>query len=237
MLNIDETLSINSDYFSQRDYYLRVFLYAIGAITFIDIVRAQVPEVNLLQLIPGFYLVLLFGSLLFLSFTFDFLIRIPSELDNKKELGAKTPIKFKTQILLRFSFFFFFTSLILIINTIIPLSLDSFNFYSGITLENIWSFDEVINLELILLLLLLLLSQFPIVISSFFSNEKAINKFPQVWKTIFFFSIILSGILTPTIDGYTQFGFTFCAIFLYLIIINIIEKRANIKYVGLNTLS
>jgi hypothetical protein len=66
MLNLDETLSFQENYESQRDYYLRIFLYSISVIVFIDIVRSQVSEINLLQLIPGFYLLLIFGSLFFL---------------------------------------------------------------------------------------------------------------------------------------------------------------------------
>ena len=66
MLNLDETIDTNAAYITQRDLYLRGFLYSLGVVVFIDIVRSQVAEINLLQLIPGFYLILLFISFLLL---------------------------------------------------------------------------------------------------------------------------------------------------------------------------
>ncbi len=70
MLNLDETFEINNTYVVQRDLYLRGFLYSFGVVVFIELVRAQVAEVNLLQLIPGFYLIVLFISFLVLVFFF-----------------------------------------------------------------------------------------------------------------------------------------------------------------------
>ena len=55
MLNLDETFEINNTYVVQRDLYLRGFLYSFGVIVFIELVRAQVAEVDLLQLIPGLF--------------------------------------------------------------------------------------------------------------------------------------------------------------------------------------
>jgi len=57
MLNLDETLEITSSYVVQRDLYLKGLVYSFGVIVFIDIVRGQVAEINLLQLMPGFYLI------------------------------------------------------------------------------------------------------------------------------------------------------------------------------------
>jgi len=72
MFNLDEPLVINNSYFVQRDLYLKAFLYSVGVVTFIDFLRNQVSEINLLQLVPGFYLVLLFFSLILLIFSSDF---------------------------------------------------------------------------------------------------------------------------------------------------------------------
>jgi hypothetical protein len=58
MFNLDEPLVINNSYFVQRDLYLKAFLYSFGVIIFIEIVRSQIAEIDLLQLIPGFYLIL-----------------------------------------------------------------------------------------------------------------------------------------------------------------------------------
>ena len=62
MFNIDETTELKVYYLLQKDLYMRGFLYSVGVFLFIDLVRSQISEVNLLQLIPGFYLLLLFIS-------------------------------------------------------------------------------------------------------------------------------------------------------------------------------
>jgi hypothetical protein len=54
MLNLEETLSIIPSYLVQRDLYVKAFVYAGGVLIFIDL-RGQISEVNILQLIPGFY--------------------------------------------------------------------------------------------------------------------------------------------------------------------------------------
>ena len=47
MLNLDETLASKSDYIAQRDFYLKVFLYSVGVFVFVEIIRAQIAEINL----------------------------------------------------------------------------------------------------------------------------------------------------------------------------------------------
>ena len=72
MLNLDETLFANTGYTKQRDIYIRILLFAGGVVAFVEYLRGQVSEVNLLQLIPGFYLLLLFTSLVYLVGFSDF---------------------------------------------------------------------------------------------------------------------------------------------------------------------
>ena len=237
MLNLDETFEINNSYVIQRDLYLRGFLYSSGVIIFIELVRAQVAEVDLLQLIPGFYLIVLFISFLVLLYISDFLLRIPVESDNDKVFGTKTIERAETGISLKLSYFLFYCCLGSSLNSVIPLSLDSFNSYGEKTLENIWSFDEVISLEIILLTILLLLCQIPVIFLASLNNEKEISILPEYWKTLSFIVFIASGILTPTIDGYTQLSFAFSALSLYLIIIIILTKRLDIKFSTFKSLS
>jgi hypothetical protein len=237
MLNLDETFEINNSYVIQRDLYLRGFLYSSGVIIFIELVRAQVAEVDLLQLIPGFYLIVLFISFLVLLYISDFLLRIPVESDNDKVFGTKTIERAETGISLKLSYFLFYCCLGSSLNSVIPLSLDSFNSYGEKTLENIWSFDEVISLEIILLTILLLLCQIPVIFLVSLNNEKEISILPEYWKTLSFIVFIASGILTPTIDGYTQLSFAFSALSLYLIIIIILTKRLDIKFNTFKSLS
>jgi len=237
MLNLDETLEITSSYVVQRDLYLKGLVYSFGVIVFIDIVRGQVAEINLLQLMPGFYLILLFLSFLFLLFFSDLFFRVPFDNDNKKSLGTKTIQKLEKGVTMKFSFFLFVTGFLVVLNTVIPLSLDSFNSYGEKTLENIWSFDEVITLELILLIILLSICQFPLLILGVFSNEIERDTLPEYWKNLSFFVFIASGLLTPTIDGYTQLSFAFSALSLYLITIMIFTKRIDIKFNTTKSLS
>lgn len=236
MLNLDETFEINTDYFIQRDLYLKSFLYSIGIIIIINIIRQQVPEINLLQLVPGFYLFLLFLSFLLIVFLSDFLVRFPIELENQKSFGTKTVTKINLAILSNIGFLFIFLILFAAFNSVVPLSLDSFNSYGEKTLENIWSFNEVISLEIILLLILLLLSQFPTIFIGILNTESDNIILPTFWRPISFLIFLFAGFLTPTIDGYTQLGFAIFAISLYLVIISFLQKRINLKFNGSSSL-
>ena len=145
MLNLDETVETNDAYIIQRDLYIRSVVYSFGVIIFIDIIRNQVAEINLLQLIPGFYLILLFISFLLLVFFSDLFIRIPFEFDNNRSLGTKTITRMESAILSKFSLSLFSIGMIISLNTIIPLGLDAFYSYGEKTLENFWSFDVTRN--------------------------------------------------------------------------------------------
>jgi hypothetical protein len=237
MLNLDETFELNNTYVVQRDLYLKGFLYSFGVVIFIELIRGQVAEVNLLQLIPGFYLIVLFISFVVILYFSDLLVQVPIQSDNEKIFGTKTIEKAETSISIKLGYLLFYGCLITSLNSVIPLSLDSFNSYGENTLENIWSFDEVITLEIVLLTILLSLCQIPIIFIVSLNNEKEISVLPEYWKTISFVIFIFSGILTPTIDGYTQLSFAFSALSLYLIIIIILTKRLDIKFNSLKSLS
>jgi hypothetical protein len=222
---LDETFSLDNSYFSQKDLYLKIFLYSFGVFSFMELLRAQVAEIDLLQLVPGFYLVLLFISLVVLTVFSTFFLKIPLEIDNKKAGGTKTTFRINSINNSKISFFLFSMSVLVALTTTIPLSLDSFNSYGEKTLENLWSIDEVINLEAVLLIILIFLSQFPSVIVSILTNEIGANYLPEFWKPISLIIFLASGFLTPTIDGYTQLSFAFSALTLYLLVINVIKKH------------
>ena len=44
------------------------------------------------------------------------------------------------------------------------------------------------------------------------------------------FIFLAAGFITPTIDGYTQLSFAISSVSLYIIIINLLEKRVNVKF-------
>jgi hypothetical protein len=229
MFNLDDTLEIIVKYTIQRDLSLGIICYSFGVFALLNFLRGQVSEINLLQLIPGFYVLLLFLSLFFLTFFSDLFLKLPSSVDNQKAFGTKTMNRMEANILLKFSFFLFFGCLLIILNSVIPVSLDSFNSYGEKTLESIWSFDEVLNLEIFLVTLLLILSQTPVFFVSSFNSENSINLLPEFWKILSFGAIILAGILTPTIDGYTQLSFAAATISFYGIMINLLKKRIGMK--------
>lgn len=229
MFNIDETTEFKPLYNIQKDLYLRGFVYSIGIFLFIDLIRSQISEVNLLQLIPGFYLLLLFFSFIFLMYFSYLFVRVPFLVDNQKSSGTKTLTKIELKVSMKLSLFLFLTELVLILNTVIPLSLECFNSYGEKTLENTWSLDEVISLEIILLVILLILSQIPLTFLLQLNTEKAILMLPKYWRTVSFLIVLISGFLTPTIDGYTQVSFAFSTLSLYLLLINFSEKRILLK--------
>lgn len=229
MLNLEETLSIIPSYLVQRDLYVKAFVYASGVLVFIDFLRGQISEVNILQLIPGFYFFLLLVSFLFLLFLSTLLIRIPFEIDKQKSWGTKTTTKNEILVLVKFSFFIFSTGMFIVLNTLIPISLDFFNSTGEKTLENTWSFGEVLGLEIFLLFVLAILFEIPVILILGKYNERTVKIFPQAWKPLSLIIFVLSGVITPTIDGYTQLSLAFAAFSLYLIVITILTKRLNIK--------
>jgi len=236
MINIDETLELLLEYSVQRDFFLKGILYIFSSIIILDLIREQIPEVSILQLIPGFYLFLLFTLFFLAAFFFDIITRYPLEFENEKNFGIKTTRKINASSLSNSAYTFFIITFLIAFNTVIPISLDSFNSYGEQTIENIWSFDEVISLEIILLVILILLSQSPLVIVSSFTTENDVNILPEFWKSVSLLIFLAAGFLTPTIDGYTQLSFAGSAVSLYLFIINVIEKRVMIKFNGTATL-
>jgi Sec-independent protein secretion pathway component TatC len=69
----------------------------------------------------------------------------------------------------------------------------------------------------------------PIIIKSSLISEKQIKQFPQYWRLVTLGIVIISGFLTPTIDGYTQISFSLSASFIYYFLIIFLKKRANFK--------
>lgn len=236
MLNLDETVTINSSYNITRDLYLQMFGYGFPAAVVVSFVRAQVPEIDLLQLIPGYYLLLIFSFFAILVTGSDLLLRIAPEIDGKKSWGTKTYTKMQSTLSLKYILTFASLAVIFVFNIIFPLSLDSFNSFDGETLENTWSYYDVNTLETALLFILISTSQFPVFGMLKLTTEKDLIILPEYWKIVSIIAFVLSGILTPTVDGYTQLNFAFSGIFLYFFLIFLIQKRLTIKLNGISTL-
>ena len=230
MFSLDEAFVSTSRYLEQTDIYWRAFSLAFGVFSMVELIRNQVPEIEVLQLIPGLYLLLLFFSWVFLVFFSNLFQRIPFEVDNRKSCGTKTLDKFELGTISKASIFIAFIQILINLNTVIPIGLDSFNSYGEKTLENIWSLDDIISLESYFLVIIVILSQIPILILLNPSSEKYALTLPGVWRAIGIICFVIGGIVTPTIDIITQISFagsTFC---LYVLLISIVAKRLNLKY-------
>lgn len=230
MFGLDDTFLSEIFYVIQSDFYMKAIIYFTGVILFFEILRNQISEVNILQLIPGIYFLLFFISFLVLIFSSDFIFRLPIEIDNLKSYGTKVTSKIEMNILFKISLLLFFTLLLTVLNTVIPLSLDSFNSSGEKTLENTWSLDEVLSIEIILGLILTIISQIPLFFILNFNTQKVVNILSQFWKILIFVITLIAGLLTPTLDGYTQISFTLASFSFYLFILNFLQKRILLKF-------
>ena len=229
MFALDDTFLSEIFYVIQTDFYMKGIVYFTGVILFFEILRSQISEVDILQLIPGIYFLLFFISFLLLIFSSDLLFRLPVEIDNLKSYGTKVTSKVEMNILLKISFLLFFSLLIAVLNTVIPLSLDSFNSSGEKTLENTWSLDEVLSIEIILGVILIIISQIPLFFIINFNTQKVITILSQFWKILVFAITLIAGLLTPTLDGYTQISFALSSFSFYLFIVNFLQKRMLLK--------
>ena len=237
MLNLDDTFDRINDYNNQNEFFLKFFFYSVIVLILIEILREQLPEVNLLQLIPGFYLFFLFSTFFFFLIFSNFFIEFPNSLDRKKIFGTKTIVKLNLSLNFLLSLVLSFLTFGLSIITIVPISLDSFNSYGEKTLENIWSFDEVIGLEVFLNFALFFFSQLPLILLFFFTTQRDFIFLQKLWKIICLGTFLLAGFATPTIDGYTQLSFSFFGLSFYLFILIFLLKRKNYKINGVVSLS
>lgn len=234
MMNVDEALSSYRYYRKQKDNLIRYVLYSVVVFIYIDAIREQISEINLLQLIPGIYLVLLFTSFVFLIIGSEFLVNNIYDIDLINLSGTKTSERTINKIIFKTRTILYLLVLALTLNSVLPLSLDSFISYGENEIENLWSFDEVINLEFLLLTFLVLLSQSPILGFSKSNSEKFLLILPKYWKPVSFIIFLFAAFITPTIDGYTQFLFSICAIALCLFVVTSTKERVGLNDQGLN---
>ena len=186
MLNLEETLDLTEFYVAQRNLFIRIIGYSVGVVLFVEILRSQVPEIDLLQLIPGFYLLLVFISSILLVSVSNSFFHIPILLDTKKDIGTKTVGKLELTAIVKFAFVLLAILLFAVVSLILPLSLDSFENYGEGNLESLWSFEEVLNLEVILTMTVFSLSQIPNLTVFVLTTEKDIQVLPAYWKNFSF---------------------------------------------------
>jgi hypothetical protein len=216
-------------YLEQRELFLR-FLDPIGGIYFlIDFVRGEIAEIEVLQLVPGYYLILI-GIAYFFLFSMNFLfLNLPIDFDNRKDYGTKNIRKLNLLIIKKIGFSFFCVVLFFGLFLILPISLDSFPAYSEKNIENLWLFQDVVGLEIFLLNILIWLSQTPLFFFMRKTTETYVPLSIYLDKFYIFLLLIASGILTPTVDGYTQLSFFFSLLLSLILIINQFDKRFETK--------
>lgn len=230
MFALDDTFFSESFYRLQAGFYLKGIAYFFGVILFFEILRSQVSEIDILQLVPGVYFFYFFISFLGLIFSSDLLFRVPVGIDNLKSYGTRVTTKMEINIVAKISILLFFCLVIAILNTVIPLSLDTFNSSGEKTLENTWSLDEVLGVEIALVVILTIISQIPLFFVINFNTQTVISGLTQSWKIIVFATTLLAGLLTPTLDGYTQISFALASFSFYLFIVNFLQKRVLLRF-------
>ena len=230
MFFVDDNFSQDASYSFQFDFYLRGVCYFLGVIILLEILRNQITEVDLLQLIPGFYFFIFLLAVLFLVYVSYFIGHFPFEIDILKEYGTNMRSKMLMNIFFKFSFLLFFTLLLILINNVIPLSLDTFSISVEKNLQNTWSLGEVILVEILLLMFLISISQLPLYFFFNFHTLIRIESVSQFWKLIGFGMTVLAGFLTPTLDGYTQVSFALSSFLFYLLVVNFLQKRTFLKF-------
>jgi hypothetical protein len=151
MYSLDTTFISQQYYHIQKDLYAKGLGYALGVFAFLELLRSQVCEMNVLQLVPGFYVILLFAAFVILVNLSNLLLSISYQLDIRKAGGAKTLNRMEVLALAKLGFVIAFTGMLIAFNTLIPLGFDSFDSYGEATLENVWSFAEIIGVETIII--------------------------------------------------------------------------------------
>jgi hypothetical protein len=236
MFNLRQSIQKLNFYNFQYAIISQLILESLAIITLLEITRSQISEIKLLQLIPGYYFFLLF-LFLTLSYLFNLLFNFyPNKLDQEKVFGTKSISRQFVFSFSKFLYFFYFLAFFFCLNSIVPLSLDSFYFYSEKTLENIWSFNDLITLESFLLFLIFFISEFPLILLSQLKIEKNVINFPKYFKYIFFSIFVFSGVLTPTLDASSQIFFSAFSLISYLLSIYFSLKRLKTKYLSLSSL-
>lgn len=232
MLNLKESLAVMPSYAVQRDIGIRFISYSLGVILFVEFLRAQTPEIDVLQLVPGYYLILIFVSSILLVTISNYVFNFPREVELKKDIGTKTSTKMELMLIVKFGYLLVSSLIITMLVIILPISLDSFENSGDHNLESLWAFQEILGLEVVLASIVLSFSQLPNLTIFSLTSEKDIKFLPQFWQDFSFLSFVVSGVVTPTIDGYTQLSFAFSALSLYLTILTMGTKRANQKFLG-----
>jgi hypothetical protein len=229
MFLVEEIIDARIVYFFQTDFYKRIFSCLFIVFILFDLLPAQIPEIELVQLGPGLYFFLLFICLVCIIYLSNLFLQLPLELSAINSLGIKEKPKPLANILYKIVLVYLFLILLCVLNSLIPLSLDGFIESLENPLEDAWSLTDVIFFESFLLLILIGIAEFPVNFITDFYTEVEINKLLPYWKLIIMLSLVFAGFITPTLDGYTQIIFSLSTYLFYLILVSTLKKRLLVK--------
>lgn len=189
----------------------------LNANLIVKILQKSIFIIKFLQLSPGEYFIttietsLLFGLLLSSPLFLNQLIFFLFPSFNDKE---KIVVPFVAII----SILLFIVSLIFSYFILIPITLNFFINYGKDTIEPLLSYNKYVNFIVVMFLSTGILFQIPIVqILISLINIISGQKLLQNWKFIVLFSIIISGIFTPSADPLTQILLASVLVFLYIL--------------------
>lgn len=224
MLNLLETLEIYNVYLSQSETIIKFIMYSFGTFACIDYLRDQIPEIPLLQLVPGLFLAILVNAYFYILIFSYFLTDTASGSDGESKLGTKTLFSLSYKLDLKSLIPLLFLGFIFLLNVIFPISFDSLSSVGDKTIDNNWPIEKFCSIEFGLTVLLILILQLPLLLSLPLYSEKFVQKLPFYQKDYIFVMSVVSGVLTPTIDVATQINFIIISVSLYNLVISLLKK-------------
>lgn len=206
-----------------RDRFLQIIL--ISSITFVliccsvnissEIIIRLIPEIQFFQLSPQDYLINSFLRLL--SFSLLFLYPFGLKLFTFF-FGPSLILQEKKKIfpLISISILYSVIAIYISFSILAPITFEFFRNYTLDNLEPFWSFNEFSNFLLKLVYINLIIFQLPIfqlaALALKIITEAQMRKY---WKLVIFLSFVISGVLTPSTDPFTQILLSLCICILY----------------------
>jgi hypothetical protein len=99
MYSVDENFFLEIVSFACLDFYPNIAGYISIIFLFLDGTRNQIPDIDLLQLVPGSYFFLCLLSLIFFLLQSQILNRLPFEFDSIKRFEETHPLVMKERII------------------------------------------------------------------------------------------------------------------------------------------
>lgn len=230
MFSQDNTFDHQPMYVVQHSKLVRILPYLLVTIELTYFIRQQIPNIRLVQLIPGFIIFTLAFFFSFCYFSSFYTSKTCQGSDYRQKWGIKNLgfLNRKTQHKLRMLVFSICNYLCSIF--FLPLGLQYATSYNRIS-ANAWAVTEFFTVEFSLIFLTNLFYLFPFSIIYRFNCETKLKKLVSSWKFIWFFNLVLAAIVTPTVDGITQLTYFFFFIILSYFYLLFLQKRFSYQLI------